>query len=149
MAMTNYGGYYFPNYEPPQQRLMNLEQQYPQFVPSNMGNMGQPQIRPSVIKGRVVTSLEEVKGCLIDLDGSVHVFPDPGNNKIYTKQLNMRDGTSIIHTYVREDMANSPGNQGASLGLMGEDSFVPMEDFEELKNTVDKIVKELYGEEKK
>lgn len=50
------------------------------------------------LKGRPVTSIEEVKGSTIEFDGSVFYFPDLANKKIYTKQINM-DGTSTINMY--------------------------------------------------
>jgi len=37
------------------------------------------------IKGRPVVSIDEARTSQIDLDGSLYVFPDLGNKKIYTK----------------------------------------------------------------
>ena len=54
------------------------------------------------IKGRPVSSLEEVKAMSIDFDGSVFFFPDLANQKIYTKQINL-DGTSSINIYSLEN----------------------------------------------
>lgn len=51
------------------------------------------------LKGKLVTSLEEVKGTSADFDGSLNIFPNIGNNRIYTKQIN-NDGIAIIKTYV-------------------------------------------------
>lgn len=78
----------------PQQRLAEMEQQYPQFAPQ------QPQqnMQPNFLKGRAVTSIDEAKAALIDLDGSLHIFTDIGNNCIYTKQINL-DGTATLKTY--------------------------------------------------
>lgn len=50
------------------------------------------------LKGRPVTSIEEVKGTPVDFDGSIFYFPDLGNKRIYTKQINL-DGTSTINLY--------------------------------------------------
>ena len=50
------------------------------------------------LKGRPVTSLEEVKAATIDFDGSIFFFPDLANKKIYTKQINL-DGTAILNVY--------------------------------------------------
>lgn len=50
------------------------------------------------LKGRPVTSIEEVKGTPVDFDGSVFYFPDLGNKRIYTKQINL-DGTSTVNLY--------------------------------------------------
>jgi hypothetical protein len=37
------------------------------------------------IKGRPVVSIDEARASQIDLDGSLYVFPDLNNKKIYTK----------------------------------------------------------------
>lgn len=102
-----YGGY--NPMAPAQQRLAQMEAQYPQFSSGGVNPYAQfngslttsqgPQA--GFIKGRVVTSIDEVKGAMIDLDGGIHVFTDFGNHKIYTKQINL-DGTATINTYVQE-----------------------------------------------
>lgn len=82
----------------------------------NYGYQQQPQItRPQYInflKGRPVSSLEEVRAMSVDFDGSISYFPDVANNRIYTKQVNM-DGTSTVLMYelaeiptVQENFAN-------------------------------------------
>ena len=50
------------------------------------------------IKGRPVVSIDEARASQIDLDGSLYVFPDIGNKKIYTKQINM-DGTATFNVF--------------------------------------------------
>ena len=70
----------------PQQRMQYVEQ-------SQIG-----------IKGRPVSSIEEVKAASIDFDGSVFFFPDLANKKIYTKQINL-DGTSTLNIY---ELKNTP-----------------------------------------
>ena len=50
------------------------------------------------LKGRPVSSLEEVRATGIDFDGSVFYFPDLASNKIYTKQINL-DGTASLNMY--------------------------------------------------
>ena len=60
---------------------------YPYYAPQMTG-----------LKGRSVSSLEEAKAAMIDFDGSIFLFPDLTNKKIYTKQLNM-DGTCSLRTY--------------------------------------------------
>ena len=67
--VNNYPYYTAPSYYP-QSRYMATEQPQPQ------------------IKGRPVTSIEEVRAMTIDFDGSVFFFPDLANKRIYTKQIN-------------------------------------------------------------
>ena len=59
-----------------------------------------PIITPQMnyIKGRPVVSIDEARASQIDLDGSLYVFPDLGNKKIYTKQINM-DGTAAFNVF--------------------------------------------------
>lgn len=56
----------------------------------------QPVIRP-------VTSVEEVKACPIDFDGSIFYFTDVANKRIYTKQIGM-DGSAIINLYEQKEL---------------------------------------------
>ena len=53
---------------------------------------------PPILKGKPVTSIDEVRATSVDFDGSISYFPDLANGKIYTKQINM-DGTSKILMY--------------------------------------------------
>ena len=50
------------------------------------------------LKGRPVSSIEEVRAAPIDFDGSVTYFPDVANKRIYTKQINL-DGTAMMCMY--------------------------------------------------
>lgn len=74
-------------YQPLAQRL----QQYEQFqVPAR-----------NLVKCRAVTSIDEAKAAMIDLDGSMTIFTDLGHGKIYTKQINL-DGTATLNSYALE-----------------------------------------------
>lgn len=50
------------------------------------------------LKCRPVSSRDEAQASQIDLDGSLWVFTDLGNGKIYTKKIN-NDGTASFTTY--------------------------------------------------
>jgi len=66
-----------------------------------MGNQrvnSQDLLSRQYIKCRPVSSKDEARACQIDLDGSLWVFTDLGNGKIYTKQIN-NDGTAAFKTY--------------------------------------------------
>lgn len=87
------------NYNYPQQQFPQATQlgysgaykampQYPQWPMTN--NISQ-QVRP-------VSSIDEVRACPIDFDGSVFYFTDVANKRIYTKQINL-DGTVSINLY--------------------------------------------------
>ena len=56
------------------------------------------KIQQPMLKGRPVTSIEEVKASSVDFDGTVFYFPDVANKRIYTKQINL-DGTATVLMY--------------------------------------------------
>ncbi|WP_440972061.1 hypothetical protein [Megamonas funiformis] len=86
--------YYQYPYNQQYQRLAQLEQQQQMNTPYNT-MVSQNQ---SFLKGRPVVSMEEARAAQIDLDGSLFIFTDIGNKKIYTKQINL-DGTATLNTY--------------------------------------------------
>lgn len=101
--MYNGMGYIQQNL-PPQQRLAMMEQMmqpqmggmYP-FQPPQQQQM--PMAAPT-IKGRPVSSVEEARASMIDFDGSMFIFPNPANDEIYTKQINL-DGSPNFQVYRR------------------------------------------------
>ena len=113
-----------------QNRLNQIEQQYNvgAYQPNGyqMQNNQQMGTQMQVLKGRPVSSYDEAKASMIDLDGSLFVFTDIANNCIYTKQI-MLDGSAELKTYVlQEQKQNGETNAG----------YVLKKDF-------DKIVREL------
>lgn len=58
----------------------------------------QQQAQFNGLKGRPVSSLEEVRAAQIDFDGSLFIFPDLAHNRIYTKQISM-DGSASLNVY--------------------------------------------------
>lgn len=86
---------------------------YPQqqSVMSSMmggGNQGYMQTvpQPMALKGRPVSSIDEVRAAQIDFDGSVFLFPDMANKKIYTKQINL-DGTASLNCYALQELTQT------------------------------------------
>ena len=59
------------------------------------------------LKGRPVSSLDEVRAAAVDFDGTVSFFPDLANGKIYTKQCNI-DGTASLNMYEVKEIPQSP-----------------------------------------
>ena len=92
-------------YQNLQQNQSNQFMQYPymqqQQYQQRLAEAAAPQYTmpaQNYIKGRPVVSIEEARASQIDLDGSLFVFTDIGNKKIYTKQINL-DGTATLNTY--------------------------------------------------
>lgn len=78
-----------------QNRMEQLQQQYNGMFQPNMQMQQQQQ---NVIKGRPVSGIEEARAAMIDLDGSLFVFTDIANKKIYTKQIQL-DGSAEVKIY--------------------------------------------------
>lgn len=72
------------------------------------------------LKGRPVSSLEEVRATSIDFDGSIFYFPDLANKRIYTKQINL-DGTATMNMYELIEIKNET-KEGSVLPSL--DNFV-------------------------
>ena len=100
------GGYMYSNYP-------NFYQAQQQAAPKPFG-----------LKGRPVSSLDEVRGTTIDFDGSVFYFPDLANKRIYTKQINM-DGTATLNMY---ELKNIP--------IESNSSYITRDEFE---STIEQI----------
>lgn len=98
----------FRPYQPmeyqPQQQFQQMNQQAPQaqIQAPQTQNMNQPsnftRTQQNVFV-RAVTGREEAIAAQIPLDGSIVAFTDFAHKKIYTKQLNMNDGSAIFDTY--------------------------------------------------
>ena len=98
----------FRPYQPmeyqPQNQFQQMNQQVPQTAlqAAQTQNMNQPsnftRTQQNVFV-RAVTGREEAIAAQIPLDGSIVAFTDFAHDKIYTKQLNMNDGSAIFETY--------------------------------------------------
>lgn len=87
--------------QPQYQRMMQpqqTEQSAPVAAPQQPYSAPVIMSQGNYIKGRPVVSIDEARASQIDLDGSLYVFPDLGNKKIYTKQINM-DGTAAFNVF--------------------------------------------------
>lgn len=108
------GNYYNPQsfyMQQQQQRLNQMQQAFPYYNQQTYTNQQEYGMQVQGLKGRPVSSIDEAKASMIDLDGSVYVFPDINNKRIYTKQVNM-DGTASLYTYVRVENNNEQQNNG-------------------------------------
>ena len=101
----------YPYYQPSQPMMQ-------QYYRPQQYMMEQPQTQQVIIKGRPVSSIEEVRATSIDFDGSVFYFPDIANKKIYTKQINL-DGTSTLNVY---ELKNTP--------VVNSSQYITREEFE-------------------
>ena len=89
------------------------------YMPSQ-SSMQNPQLQQVGLKGRPVSSLEEVRAAQIDFDGSLFIFPDLAHNRIYTKQISM-DGNASLNMY---ELTQIPSQQP-----IDNNNFVTREEF--------------------
>lgn len=150
-----YNNQYYPYYYPQQQRLNQLEQQYPQYANNNnymppmqqmnaqqMPNMQQVQQQPAqqipqlVLQGKAVDSIEVVKATDVPLDGSITYFPKTDGTAIYTKQL-QKDGTSKLTIY------EAVTDEGSHIQTIDTSSVVQKEDIEKIYADISDVKKSL------
>ena len=113
---------------------------YPYGYQAGMATQMRPEVpaymipqnaAPAFIKGRPVSSLEEARVAQVDLDGSVFIFPDLGNKKIYTKRINT-DGTATLNSY---SLDMKPVEE--------EKVYATKSDIDELKATLEEIISKM------
>ena len=85
----------YAGYVTPQMQQYARYAQMETHTPTNFMTAATPTY---YLKGRPVVSFEEARASQIDFDGSLFIFPDIGNKKIYTKQINI-DGTASMNVY--------------------------------------------------
>ena len=111
---------------------------YPQQQQMNAAMLGYmpPATQTSALKGRPVSSLEEARAAQIDFDGSLFIFPDLANKKIYTKQINL-DGTATLNAYSLDQVAMAAPPQ----------NYVTKEEFDALVKEIE-LLKQAQSERK-
>lgn len=127
---------FYPNY--PQygtgQRYAVYDQQMQTPIYNNYNAMQQRQ-QIQQIKCFPVSSYDEAKATMIDLDGSLFVFVDIANNCIYTKQV-LLDGTAPIKIYRMEQQEDNQNN---------ENKYVLVSDFNVIIKELTKQIEQLKG----
>lgn len=119
-----------------QNRLNQMEQQYNgvgTYQPNNYQMQNNQQMGAmQILKGRPVSSYDEAKASMIDLDGTLFVFTDIANHCIYTKQI-LLDGSAELKTYVLQEQKQNETKQSGEANA----GYV-------LKKEFDRTVKELH-----
>lgn len=123
-----------------QNRLNQMEQQYNvgTYQPNNYQMQNNQQMGAmQVIKGRPVSSYDEAKASMIDLDGTLFVFTDIANHCIYTKQI-LLDGSAELKTYVLQEQKQNETKRSGELN----EGYVLKKDFD---ITVKELHKQIEG----
>lgn len=118
-----------------QNRMEQLQGQYNNMYNQNM-MQNQQQQNIQMLKGRPVSSYDEAKAAMIDLDGSMFVFTDIANKRIYTKQI-MLDGSAELKVYTLQEQNIKEQKQDSN--------YVLQTDFEEAINILKNQILELKG----
>lgn len=85
--MMNYGINPYNPMLTAQQRLAQMEQQYPQFAQPSI-----PQPQKQALMTIPVTSTDEAKAFMVDVNGAPTIFYNSGANEIYLKRTNLQTG---------------------------------------------------------
>lgn len=118
-----------------QNRMEQLQGQYNNMYNQNV-MQSQQQQNIQMLKGRPVSSYDEAKEAMIDLDGSMFVFTDIANKRIYTKQI-MLDGSAELKVYTLQEQNIKEQKQDSN--------YVLQTDFEEAINILKNQILELKG----
>lgn len=123
--------YYNNNYMPyrwqqpnPMQQQQMIQQQFPQMPQQQLG-----------LKGRLVSSLDEVRAMPVDMDGSETYFPHPASNSIFTKSIDM-NGNQVIRRYVLEQDSNDIQNTTEVMQSNIEDMEKRLKTLEDILDTM-------------
>ena len=133
----NYNGLYGvnPYQNQLQQNRFVQTEQYGGGYGYTPNNYQMQNVTQQTLKGRPVSSFDEAKASMIDLDGSLFVFTDIANNKIYTKQI-LLDGSAELKVYSLE----SPIKQKQT-----NEDYVLRKDFESVINELLQKIEQLKG----
>lgn len=93
--MMNYGYY-------PQQRLNQLEQQYPQYAQQ------MPQVQPQGYRTTLVSNIDEANASQVTTDGQPAFYYNKGKGEIYLKQFDINTGGAIFQKF---ELARMPVNE--------------------------------------
>ena len=104
--------YDYNPYRPPYNGYPQVQGNYPQTYQQRYPQQQMQMPVNNIVKGRVVTGIEEARAAQVDLDGTPSYFPSLGEGKIYVKYIGM-DGLPVFQSFIVEQP--KPQMQGISL----------------------------------
>ena len=93
--------YDYNPYRPPYNAYPQVQGNYPQTYPQRYPQQQMQMPVNNIVKGRVVTGIEEARAAQVELDGTPSYFPSLGEGKIYVKYIGM-DGLPVFQTFIVE-----------------------------------------------
>ena len=103
--MMNYGYY-------PQQRLNQLEQQYPQYA--------QPQVQPQGYRTMLVSNIDEANASQVTTDGQPAFYYNKGKGEIYLKQFDINTGGAIFQKFQLARIPMNENNEEKGVNIYSE-----------------------------
>ena len=88
-------------YRPPYNGYPQVQGNYPQTFPQRYPQQQMQMPVNNIVKGRVVTGIEEARAAQVELDGTPSYFPSLGEGKIYVKYIGM-DGLPVFQSFIVE-----------------------------------------------
>ena len=88
-------------YRPPYNGYPQVQGNYPQTYQQRYPQQQMQMPVNNIVKGRVVTGIEEARAAQVELDGTPSYFPSLGEGKIYVKYIGM-DGLPVFQTFIVE-----------------------------------------------
>ena len=88
-------------YRPPYNGYPQVQGNYPQTYQQRYPQQQMQIPVNNIVKGRVVTGIEEARAAQVDLDGTPSYFPSLGEGKIYVKYIGM-DGLPVFQSFIVE-----------------------------------------------
>ena len=93
--------YDYNPYRQPYNSYPQIQANYPQTFPQRYPQQQMQMPVNNIVKGRVVTGIEEARAAQVDLDGTPSYFPSLGEGKIYVKYIGM-DGLPVFQAFIVE-----------------------------------------------
>lgn len=136
----------FNPYMTPQQRLYQMEQQYPQLA--------QPQpIQPNsaTVNNLVtipVTNIEEANAFRVDLNGTPTFFYNAGKNEVYLKRTNTQTGLADFIVFGKVEQPKTEPKQNLNINTYEKDFKALNDKIDGFANKIDSLYSLLATENK-
>lgn len=115
---------------------------YGNMIPQqNIAPGNQQQSVMQILRGRPVSGIEEARASMIDMDGSMFLFPDTANKRIYTKQINLNGEPEFKEYALVEETKKNITKETKQ----NNEIYVLKEDFENIIDSLVRKIKTLEG----
>lgn len=126
----------------PQQRLMQMEQQYPQYSQQNQFMQQPVQQQPQGIVGKIVNDFSELTANDVPMNGSAAFFPKADGSEL---QVRSWTANGTIQTVVYKPVLDQNQPEGANISQMdfnalNEDVRALREDIKGVRDIIEKSI---------